>query len=288
MREKHRMRILIGTILIGILGVLTTSCNSKKMTDLSKSEFLTDSIYSKYLNEYRKHNVYLPKGFDSENEYPIIYATDGNSSLTEKKNLLDSLIDNQIIKPLIFVASFSNNKIADSTSTTTGDGKKVKLSYRNFEYVERKPMRLEDSLLVDRFQNHKLYFTKELITEIEKNYNQEIGKTDRYFYGVSNGAGFGLSLLNNNPDIIGTYICFSTFGGDIQSNTWNENVKYPNLYLRYGSDEFFGLKEDSEFLESKYAESNSFIETKEYEGEHNNEFWKKEFSEIIPRILKFE
>ena len=222
MREKHRMRIIIGTILIGILGVLITSCNSKKTTNLSKSEFLTDSIYSKYLNEYRKHNVYLPKDFDNENEYPIIYATDGNSSL------------------------------------------------------------------VDRFQNHKLYFTKELITEIEKNYNQEIGKTDRYFYGVSNGAGFGLSLLNNNPDVIGTYICFSTFGGDIQSNTWNENVKYPNLYLRYGSDEFFGLKEDSEFLESKYTESNSFIETKEYEGGHNNEFWKKEFSEIIPRILKVE
>ncbi len=55
---------------------------------ISKSEFSTDSIFSKHLNEYRKHNVYLPKGFDKENEYPIIYATDGNSSLTEKKNLL--------------------------------------------------------------------------------------------------------------------------------------------------------------------------------------------------------
>jgi enterochelin esterase-like enzyme len=282
------MRIIIGTILIGILGMLTTSCNSPKNTNLSKSEFLTDSIYSEYLSEYRKHNVYLPKGFDNENDYPIIYATDGNSSLTEKKNLLDSLIDNKIIKPLIFIASFSNNKIADSTSTTTGDGKKVKLSYRNFEYVDRKPTRLEDSLLVDRFQNHKLYFTKELINKVEKKYNQKVSRADRYFYGVSNSAGFGLSLLNNNPDIIGTYICFSTFGGDIQSNTWNENTTYPNLYLRYGSDEFFGLKEDAEFLKIKYAESNSFIETKEYEGGHNNEFWKKEFSEIIIRILKEE
>ena len=58
--------------------------------------------------------------------------------------------------------------------------------------------------------------------------------------------------------------------------------------MRYGSDEFFGLKEDAEFLKIKYAESNSFIETKEYEGGHNNEFWKKEFSEIIIRILKEE
>jgi enterochelin esterase-like enzyme len=288
MRKKHQMRIIFGTVLIGSLGILNTSCNTKATAKLSKSEFLTDSIYSKHLNEYRKHNVYLPKGFDNENEYPIIYATDGNSSLTEKKNLLDSLIDNKIIKPLIFVASFSNNKIADSTSTKTGDGKKVYLSYRNFEYVDRKPTRLEDSLLVNRFKNHELYFTKELITGIEKNYNQDNRKTNRYFYGVSNGAGFGMSLLNKNPEIIGTYICFSTFGGDIQSNNWDKNIKYPKLYLRYGSDEFFGLKEDAEFLESKYSESNSFIETKEYEGGHNNEFWKKEFSEIISKILKGE
>lgn len=288
MQEKHRMRTINGIILIGILGFLMTSCNSHKTSTLSKSEFLTDSIYSKYLSEYRKHNIYLPKGFDRKNDYPIIYATDGNSSLTDKKDLFDSLIDNKIIKPLIFVASFSNNKIADSTSTTTGDGKKVKLSYRNFEYVDRKPTRLEDSLLVDRFKNHELYFTKELITEIEKKYSQNSRKSNRYFYGVSNGAGFGLSLLNKNPQIIGTYICFSTFGGDIQSNEWNNNIKYPDLYLRYGSNEFFGLKEDAEFLKSKYNESNSFIETKEYEGGHNNEFWKKEFSEIISRILKVE
>jgi enterochelin esterase-like enzyme len=286
--KKHRMRIKIGIILIGILGVLSTSCDSKKKANLSESDFFTDSIYSKHLSEYRKHDVYLPKGFDKKNEYPIIYATDGNSSLTDKKDLLDSLINNKIIKPLIFVASFSNNKIADSTSTKTGDGKKVNLSYRNFEYVDRKPTRLEDSLLVDRFKNHKLYFIKELINEIEKNYNQDSRKTSRYFYGVSNGAGFGLSLLNKNPQIIGTYICFSTFGGDIQSNEWNNNIKYPDLYLRYGSEEFFGLKEDAEFLKSKYDESKSFIETKEYEGGHNNEFWKKEFSEIISRILKVE
>lgn len=280
MKLKHIIICIVG------LGIVLTSCESNKTKPLDKSKVLTDSIFSKHLKEYRKHNVYLPKGFDSEKTYPIIYATDGNTALTEKKALLDSLIDHNIIKPLIFVASFSNTKIADSTSTKTGDGKKVYLSYRNFEYVDRKPTRVEDLLLVDRFQNHKLYFTKELINNIENTYNQDIEKPNRYFYGVSNGAGFGLSVLHENPDIIGTYICFSTFGGNIQSNVWNPNITYPNLYLRYGSDEFFGLKQDAEFLTSKYAESNSFIETKEYEGGHSNYFWKKEFSEIIHRVFK--
>ena len=77
------MKIKIGIILIGILGVVSTSCDSKKTTELSHSKFFTDSIYSKYLNEYRKHNIYLPQDFNDKNEYPIIYATDG-SEIKEK------------------------------------------------------------------------------------------------------------------------------------------------------------------------------------------------------------
>lgn len=273
---------------IGILCLLLFSCSSKKEVYSSDSKFITDSIYSKYLKEYRKHNVYLPKDFNSNKSYPMIFSTDGGTNLTDKRAELDSLINNKIIKPIIFIASFSNSKIADSTSTTLGKGQKVYLDYRNFEYVDRKPNRLEDSLLIDRFNNHKLYFTNELISQTEKTYNQKTKKQNRYFYGVSNGAGFGLSLLNSNPELIGTYFCFSTFGGDIQTNVWNEKTKYPNLYLRYGSEEPFFLKDEAEYLISKYVTSNSFIETKEFEGGHNNKFWKKEFIEIISRVLKTE
>ncbi len=273
---------------IAILCLLLCSCKSKKEILFLDSKFITDSIYSKYLKEYRKHNVYLPKDFNSNKSYPMIFSTDGGTNLTDKKTELDSLINNKIIKPIIFIASFSNSKIADSTSTTLGNGKKVYLNYRNFEYVDRKPIRLEDSLLIDRFSNHKLYFTNELITQTEKIYNQKAKKENRYFYGVSNGAGFGLSLLNSNPELIGTYICFSTFGGDIQTNVWNEKTKYPNLYLRYGSEEPFFLKDEAEYLISKYTASNSFIETKEFEGGHNNKFWKKDFIEIINRVFKTE
>lgn len=265
--------------------LFNVSCYSQKVAQATQSQFLTDSIYSKNLAEFRKHTIYLPKGFDKKKKYPVIYATDGNSEITDKKNVLDSLIDNKLIKPLIFVASFANTEIADSTSTVLGNGQKVYLSYRNFEYVDRKPTRKEDSLLINRFQNHTSYFTKELIPEIEKRYNQNYGKKNRYFYGVSNGAGFGLSLLNHYPDIIGTYICLSTFGGNIEENDWKNDVDYPDLYLRYGSDEPFFLKNDAEFLNEKYNESKNYIEIKEFTGGHSNKFWEEEFTEIIIRIL---
>lgn len=280
-----RMKLKNKLILIGILGILIISCQSKKSNQTLKSEFLTDSIFSQNLSEYRKHNVYLPKGFSKENKYPIIYATDGNSQLTDKKNTLDSLIENEIIKPVIFVASFANNKIADSTSVTTGDGKKVKLGYRNFEYINDYASTTKDSSLANRFENHKSYFVNELIEYIESKYEQNNGKEFRYFYGVSNGAGFGMSLLNKEPKLIGTYLCFSTFGGDIQTNSWNKEITYPSLHLKYGREEPFFLKEDAEFLKKKYAESNSFIEIEEFSGGHNNKFWKKEFIETVGKIL---
>lgn len=289
MQEKHQMRIIFGIFLIGILGLLTNSCESKKSTALSKSEFLTDSLYSKSLGEYRKHNIYLPKGFNTEKDYPIIYATDGNSNLTDKKTLLDSLIDNKIIKPLILVASFANGKIADSTSMTVGNGKRHDLTYRYFEYVNQVfPEDNKYPHLENTFKNHLDYFSKELIQNVEKKLNQTKTRNDRYFYGASNGAGFGLSLLNIKPNLIGTYLCFSPFAGDIQSNTiWNIETQYPNLYYRYASEEFF-LKGDTEFLKSKYLETNSKIEVKEFEGKHSDKFWKVEFNEIITKIFKYE
>lgn len=277
------MNIKSATLILGLFMLITTYCYSQKT--IHSSQFLTDSIYSKNLSEFRKHNIYLPKGFNKKKKYPVIYATDGNSDITNKKNILDSLIDSKIIKPIIFVASFSNTKIADSTSTVLGNGNKVYLLYRNFEYVDRKPSREEDSLLVNCFQNHKSYFIEELITEIEKQYNQNHGRNNRYFYGVSNGAGFGFNLLNQHPNIIGTYICLSTFGGEIQENDWKSDVDYPKLYVRYGSDEPFFLKDDAEFLNAKYNELNKFIEVKEFTGGHSNKFWDKEFIEIITKLF---
>lgn len=289
MRLKHCMKFKAKTLIIGFLGILISSCNSKSSNFSSESEFLIDSIYSENLSEFRKHNIYLPKGFNKDKKYPIIYATDGNSNLTDKKNVFDSLIDNKIIKPIIFVASFSNTKIADSTSMTFGDGRKHKLPYRYFEYVRQDfPDNNKYPHLEKRFDNHLQYFSKELIPNIEKELNQNIDTNERYFYGVSNGAGFGLSLLNTNPNVIGTYICFSIFGGDMKSKTWNSNTVYPKLYLRYGRSEPDFLKEDAEFLKSKYAEFKSFIEVKDYRGGHNYIYWEKEFIEILKRELKVE
>lgn len=283
--STNKAAIKLQYVFLTIFGVVMLSCQTNQTNKSSESKFFTDSIYSEHLKEYRKHNVYLPKGFDSSKNYPIMYSTDGGE-IKEKsfyKRTLDSLIDNHIIDPIILIKSHSNTTIADS-SGTLGNGETMYLRLRFFEYVDQFNEGFNDPKLANRFENHMKYFSKELIAAVETKFNQNPTRSDRYFYGVSNGAGFGMHLLNAQPDIIGTYLCFSTFGGNIQSNDWRDNVDYPKLYIEYGTEEPSFLKEDSEFLKAKYKELGLFAQINAYDGGHDYKIWNQKFIEILKEI----
>ncbi len=261
---------------------LFISCKSNKTIVEMDSKYYTDSIYSNSLSEYRKHNIYLPKGFSPNKSYPIVYATDGNdikdNSFIDKT--LDSLINNNIINPIIYIESHSNRKIADS-SGTIGNGKKYYLSYRNFDYVENQTI---DSILLKRFDKHMYYFKNEMITHIEKQLNQRNSKENRYFSGVSNGADFGLSLLNKYPDLIGTYLCFSAVGLN-SGKTWKQDIRYPNLYMIYGTEEGEWVKNENEFMQKVYTESNSFADIRSFKGGHDYKIWNQELIKLLTKLF---
>ena len=129
------------------------------------------------------------------------------------------------------------------------------------------------------------YFKDELISSVEGKLTGKIKRKDRYFYGYSNGAGFGLSLLNTHPDLIETYLCFSAFGGDVQTNNWNKDVHYASLYLKFGKNEPPFLKEDADFLQAKYADLNAFIDIEEFDGGHDWKKWNKGFIETVLKLF---
>lgn len=273
-------------IILILLGSAFSSFQIKQELALKESQFYTDSIYSKNLGEYRKHNVYLPKGFNKQQQYSIIYATDGTTSIENNfyKLALDSLIDNKIIKPTIYIASHSNLKIANRT-TNALDGKKISIDYRNFEYVESFKFGTSAPDLSNRFNNHLLYFKDELIPQVEEEFKQIPQNENRFFYGFSNGAGFGANLLNKYPDVIGTFICLSTLGSNVERNEWNEEMKYPDLYLQYGDEESFVFRKESQDLARKYKDSHSFVELHEYVGGHDYKKWREIFIRIISKLI---
>jgi hypothetical protein len=82
MNFNYFFRVIFTRRLCSSTVLLISSCGSLPSKNTSDSQFFTDFIHSKSLGEYRKHNVYLPANFDSENEYKILYSTDGNVSKT--------------------------------------------------------------------------------------------------------------------------------------------------------------------------------------------------------------
>ena len=275
-------------ILFALLAASATGCQDTKSTKEIPSKFYTDSIYSESLQEYRKHNVYLPVDFDEARSYPVIYGTDGEESLEDSfiKSALDSLIENKGIQPLIYIGSHANmNEVPDS-KIQMEDGQTFALQYRFFEYVE--PKNYEDALpgIEHVFANHMRYFTEELIPKVESDFNQKLSPKERIFYGYSNGAGFGANLLNKHPDLIGTYICYSTLGSNVEKNKWDPDTKYPDLYLQYGDQEKGGFVDEAKLLKQKYQETGSNCQLKVYEGGHDVLKWNEKFVETIVEALK--
>jgi enterochelin esterase-like enzyme len=269
---------------LGIIVVILFSLPSK--IKAQESHYFTDSIYSEFLGEYRKMNVYLPKNFKKGTKYPVIYATDGSTinSSDFYKRVFDSLIKNKLTQDFIFVHSFNNPKTADFV--LTGNKDTTYLSYRNYEYVESNCESNSNPELKILFSKHFSYFTKELIPFFEAKYELNISKMDRFFYGVSNGAGFGANMLSKNQNIIGTYICFSTIGAYSYDNfNWDKSKKYPNLYLRYGEQEEFFAGPTNKTIVKFYKKTKSFVDLEVYKGGHDYKMWNKLFPELLVKLL---
>ncbi|MEA1786827.1 alpha/beta hydrolase-fold protein [Arenibacter sp. GZD96] len=275
-------------LILNLITIPISYCQQSGQENNTISKIHTDSIFSKYLEEHRRHNVYLPPYFDSKRNYRVIYGTDGNESSWKDViiSVLDSLIENEIIEPVIYIGSHSNNKNIASTSMKTEDGMTINIQYRNFEYVENFGAGAPFKALTDRFENHLLYFKDELIPFIEEKFGLNPTKRNRLFYGVSNGAGFGANFLNKHPDVIGTYICFSTLGSNVSHNEWKDNIEYPNLYLEYGNEEDEIFKNEANELKRMYEQSNSKCELIKFNGGHDYEKWNERFALKIAELLK--
>jgi len=184
-------------IIIVLCLVYSTTSFSQKNVNY-KTNYFTDTIQSKYLKEDRIISIYFPKNYSNLMEYPVIFATDGQIITDGKYNiLLDSIIENKIIPPIILIGIYSNEKPATSNS-----------EYRNYEYIESWSNK-KDTILGCRFENHLSFFIKEVIQYIENQYSVTKNRENRMFYGCSNGAGFGITLLFKHPELFSNYLCFS-------------------------------------------------------------------------------
>ncbi len=161
---------------------------------------------SQVLNEEREIKVYLPKGYHSQQTYPVIYITDGGSSNFEvAKNYIDILTDPafDVIPPSILVGIVhpegARNKDLNAFRSESGS----------------------------KFITHLI---EEVVPMIDESYNTSGFNT---MIGHSNGAEINHFLLLEDENPFRGFISISTnFNTDVKDeiSDFLENYEDKNLY----------------------------------------------------------
>lgn len=260
---------IILTFYFGCLFIFSISAQTEQ------SVFKLDSIWSENLQEYRKITIYLPPKYTESKLYPVIYTTDGQLINNNYKLLLDSLIYNQLIIPIVLIGVYSNEKIIETSN----------LSYRSFEYLQS-DFKNNENPLFSSYDNHFKFFSNEMINYIESKYKVSKSPLNRVFYGCSNGAAFGLSLSYNKNELIENYILASPIG--FKTPSQQSNIKSINTiyYISYGSLETKGVINSTENLVSELNKENIKNELNIYNGNHSNKYWINEFKSSLIKINK--
>lgn len=248
--------------------------NGNTQNKESNSKFIIDSIRSENLKEIRSYNIYLPENFDNKSKYPIVIATDGQMIKEENyKIIIDSLISNKIIEPIILIGVNSND-----TEVSKG------ITYRQYEYI--KGFASNDTSLNNRYSNHNDFFTKEIVDSIKLKYKIIVDPLNLTFYGCSNGGGYGITHFLENKNIFQNFICFSPLG-KIQVIKRNK-ANNKKLIIKYGDKELFIFVDKYEKLNKDLHKKNYIFEFNSFNGGHNRKCWKYEFEKEIIKLYKIK
>ena len=130
------------------------------------------TIKSAVLGYALQYRVYLPEGYDTLSDLPVLYVTDGQWYIDrgEVPQVLDQLITDGAIAPTIAV--FVDNRDPDNLS----NNRRNQQFFCNTDYIR--------------------FFTDELVSEIDARYNTRADRGGRAILGLSfgglNSACFGL------------------------------------------------------------------------------------------------
>jgi rhodanese-related sulfurtransferase/enterochelin esterase-like enzyme len=230
------------------------------------------TFYSKSLKEPRELTVYFPENFTEEKSYNVIFCTDGQFINEQYKRKLDSLFNTKTVNPFVIIGVNSNERMVPNSQ----------FGYRNYEYIENMGnFPNDDSTLNFRFKRHLDFFVNEVDKYVKEKLKLKTG--NKYFYGVSNGAGFGITMSKYYPELFSKYIIYSTGGESYENLKWDPE-KYPFFIIRCGDKEPEPLIESSkklsEFLSGRHYEHIFEI----YNGGHKREDWMNLFIRDLGKL----
>lgn len=240
------------------------------------SVLIQSHVYSQALQEKRDYCLYLPADFNPEIQYPLIIAADGQMiSEGTYQNLLDSLIENKIIPPLVLIGINSNEQ-----EVSPGSG----VTLRYYEYAHRNK---QDKILCNRYDNHSEFFLNELRDSVLSAYDIQPDPHYLVFYGCSNGGDYGMRLLLEHPEKFTHFLCYSPIATTGKGKIFRTSHSQAHLFLSYSQEELespFGsnLVKLNHTVQKK---KDSRISVHIYAGGHKRAAWEKEFTHTLPLIF---
>ena len=216
----------------------------------------------------RSGGIYLPKGIQSKDKLPVIYMADGLIfNDCNYRKMIDSLIENRCIRPVVIACSYENKKTIPDYD----------ISFRNAEYIEA--LAKDDNKLAQLFENHYNYFINEFIPYIEKNAPVSDSADDRIFFGTSNSADFGITLSIRNQGLMNEYWCYSPVYSDIKDYGM---IITPTIYrICWGAKEEVGMFDYFPALIKDIRKRGGDVHSWVFNGGHDREWWKYWFGQEL-------
>ncbi|OAB41771.1 esterase [Paenibacillus glacialis] len=237
------------------------------------------TFYSESLERDMKFNIYLPKGYKDNKQYPVLYMFHGyganeNSWIPElglDKNA-DEMLSEDKINPLIIVAPQIDNSYGFN-SISEG--------------------------------NYSDYIVKDLIQYVDSHFNTDTTRESRYIGGLSMGGWVALFNAFQHPEL------FSKVGGHSPAlfmDDWGnaaglqdrlypsevlrqqrdplflvetQNLKGLSIYLDSGDEDGYKFYEGAEVLYNKLQSRNVTSEYHLSSGGHDHEYWSRHASDYL-------
>jgi predicted alpha/beta superfamily hydrolase len=208
-------------------------------------------VHSNILNEDRVIWVRTPKGYDhGEDRFPVLYITDAPGPVNEIGAVIDFLVDNGGMPPLIVVGITNTDRTRDLTPTHSSE--------KDSSGKEALPTSGGGDRLFDFIQS-------ELMPEIEKRYRAEPYKI---FAGHSLGGLMAIHILTSRPDMFQAYIAVSPSLWWDHQHTLHQAQDFFAAHDELNKALFFSLGGEGANMQDGFDQLNKTLSARHPKGLH--------------------
>ncbi len=304
-------KIILKKILL-IFFSLSFYAQENAKTDFGTIENI-EGFNSKYV-EARNIDVWLPKNYNSNKKYPVIYMNNGkmlfdkniswNDNVLELDSIAQKLIDEKIIKEVIIVGIHNIQITLHADYTPQKAYETMSVDEKNDIKNQLKQLGRVTNDFTPNGDNYLKFLTEELKPYIDKKYSTLTDKKNTFIGGSCLGSLISIYALCEYPEVFGGMIGMSThwpYAFLPENHMWNALQIYfqskiskaneHKIYLDYGNTDldiiYPGLQKKIDDIILKKGYDKKHYLSLFFDGDgHSEVYWKNRIHFGLEFLLK--